>query len=217
MSIIYALVVRDPDIVLCEFSRAQGNFPQITRNIISKLPRSGKFSYTYNEKFCYHYISEDNILFICLSDAEFPRRICFLFLEDIKSNFMNRYGHVVNTVIAFGVNSEFSDVLKTRINYFNTDPNADKLQSIRSSVDEVRNIMIENIDKVLARGEKVELLVKKSEIMSEQAVTMKKRAVQVRRKMRFQNIKLYIICGVVFVFVLLLLVMSVCSPDFSEC
>ncbi|CAG9321273.1 unnamed protein product [Blepharisma stoltei] len=216
-SIIYALVVRDPDIVLSEYSRAQGNFPQITRNILSKLPRSGKFSYTYNEKYCYHYISEENIVFICLSDAEFPRRICFLFLDDIKSNFMKRYGQVVNTVIAFGVNAEFAEVLKTRMIYFNTDPNADKLQTIRSSVDQVKNIMIENIDKVLARGEKVELLVKKSEVMSEQAITMKKRAIQVRRKMWFQNIKLYLVCGCVFLFLLLLLMMSVCSPDFSEC
>lgn len=216
-SIIYALVVRDPDIVLSEYSRAQGNFAQITRNILSKLPRSGKYSYTYNEKFCYHYISQENIIFVCLADAEFPRRICFLFLDDIKNNFLDRYGQVVNTVIAFGVNAEFAEILKNRMNYFNTDPNADKLQAIRSSVDQVRNIMVENIDKVLARGEKVELLVKKSEVMSEQAVSMRKRAVQVRRKMWFQNIKLYVVGGCVFLFLFLLLLMSICSPDFSEC
>jgi len=215
--IIYALVVRDPDIVLSEYSKAQGNFPQITRNLLPKLPRNGKYSYTYNDSYCFHYSSRDGLVFMCLAEVEFPRRVCFMFLEDMQSNFMGRYGEVVNTVIAFGVNSEFSEVIKNRMNYFSSNPDVDKLQKLKSSVDQVKNIMVENIDKVLARGEKVELLVKKTEIMSEQAISMKRRAKQVRRRMWWQNIKMYLVCGFVVLILVLLLAMSICSPDFSEC
>ena len=215
--IIYAIIIRDPDTVLTEFSKAQGNFPQITRNIISKIPRNGKYSYSYNENFCYHYISEKNFMFMCLADSGFAKRTAFLFLEDLKSKFFEKYSKIANTVIAFGINSEFLDVLKTRMHLFNTDPNVDKITALKASVDQAKVIMVENIDKVLARGEKVELLVKKTEFMSEQAVTMKKRSVMVKNKMWMQNIKMYIVCGGLLVILILMISMSVCSIDFSEC
>ena len=215
--IIYAIVLRDPDVVLTEYSKAQGNFPQITRNILSKVPRSGKFSYTYNESYTYHYNSENNFLFMCLADSAFTKRVAFLFLEDIKTKFFEKYSKIANTVISFGVHSEFVEVLKARMHFFNTDTNVDKITALRASVDQAKNIMVENIDKVLARGEKVELLVKKTEFMSEQAVTMKKRAIVVKRHMWMQNIRMYAVCGCLLVLLLLMILMSVCSVDFSEC
>jgi len=36
MSIIYALIARHPDVVLCEFSQHQGNFLQISRVVLQK-------------------------------------------------------------------------------------------------------------------------------------------------------------------------------------
>ena len=215
--IIYSIVFRDPDTVLSEFSKAQGNFPQITRNIISKIPRNGKFSYAYNESYSYHYFSENNFIFMCMSDSAFTKRVAFLFLEDIKSKFFAKYSKIANTVIAFGVNAEFVEVLKSRMEYFNTDTNVDKISALKASVDQAKDIMVQNIDRVLARGEKVELLVKKTEFMSEQAVTMKKRAVLVKKKMWLQSVKVYAVCACLLCFLVLMITMSVCSTDFSEC
>jgi vesicle-associated membrane protein 7 len=216
-SIIYAILYRYPDTVISEYSKAQGNFPQITRNIITKVPKNGKFSYSYNESFVYHYISENNFMFMCLSDAEFNKRLAFLFLEDIKSKFVAKYGKISNSIIAFGIHSEFVSTIKERMDFFNTSKNIDKLTALKETVEQTKNIMLENIDKVLARGEKVELLVKKTEHMSEQAVSMKKRALLVKRKMWLQNVKMYAICGCLVILLLLMIVMSVCSTDFSEC
>ena len=216
-ALIYALVVRDPDIVLSEYSRAQGNFPQVTRSLLPNLPRNGKYSYNYNESYSFHYISEDGMLFMCLAENNFPRRTSFAFIDEIKTLFLQKYGEVVNTVIAFGVNAEFSEVLKTKMQWFSTGQHSDKLQDLQKNVDEVKSIMVENIDRVIARGTKVELLVKKFEIMSDEAVTMRKRSTRVRRHMQMNKIKIYVICGCVLLFILLLVVMSFCSVDFSEC
>jgi vesicle-associated membrane protein 7 len=215
--IIYSIIVRDPDTVITEFSKAQGNFPQITRNIISKIPRNGKFSYSYNDSFTYHYTSEANFLFMCLTESAFAKRVAFLFLDDLKSRFYEKYSKVANTIIAFGVHSEFVEVMKNRMHFYNTDKNVDKITALKASVDQAKNIMVENIEKVLARGEKVEMLVKKTELMSEQAITMKKRAVIVKRRMWMQNLRMYIICGVLVLLLILMTAMSVCSVDFSSC
>ena len=116
--IIYAIVLRDPDVVLTEYSKAQGNFPQITRNILSKVPRSGKFSYTYNESYTYHYNSENNFVFMCLADSAFTKRVAFLFLDDIKTKFFEKYSKIANTVISFGVHSEIRRSSEGKIAFF---------------------------------------------------------------------------------------------------
>lgn len=216
-SIIYAILYRYPDTVISEYSRAQGNFPQITRNIITKVPKNGKFSYSYNESFVYHYISENNFMFMCLVDAEFNKRAAFIFLEDLKGRFFSKYSKIANTVIAFGVHSEFVNTIKERMDFYSSSKNIDKLSALKETVEQTKNVLLENIDKVLARGEKVELLVKKTEHMSDQAVSMKKRAIMVKRKMWLQNIKMYAICGCLTVMLILMIVLSVCSTDFSEC
>ena len=36
MSIVYSLVARQPDVVLCEYSEHQGNFIQISRIVLQK-------------------------------------------------------------------------------------------------------------------------------------------------------------------------------------
>jgi vesicle-associated membrane protein 7 len=154
---------------------------------------------------------------MCLSDAEFNKRVAFLFLEDIKNKFFVKYGKIANSIIAFGIHSEFVGTIKERMEFFNTSKNVDKLSALKETVEQTKNIMLENIDKVLARGEKVELLVKKTEHMSEQAVSMKKRAMLVKRKMWLQNVKMYAICACLAVLLLLMIVMSVCSIDLSEC
>mmetsp|Transcript_7390 Transcript_7390/g.13770 ORF Transcript_7390/g.13770 Transcript_7390/m.13770 type:complete len:219 (+) Transcript_7390:1991-2647(+) len=216
-AIFFSIVVRDPDVVMAEFSKAQGNFPQITRNILPKLPRGGKFSYSYNSTFTFHYMTKHDLLFLCLADSSFSKRMSFLFLEDMSSKFIERYSGVYKTLIAFGANAEFSGVIRDRMNYFNTDPSADKVEALKASIDEVKNIMVDNIDKVLARGEKVELLVKKTEVMSQSAISMHQRAKQVRRKMWCKNVKMYaMLAGAVLVGILVL-AMTFCSPDFSRC
>jgi len=69
------------------------------------------------------------------------------------------------------------------MDFFNTDPNADKLKTVRQTLDKTRDVMIENIDKVLARGDKIELLVTKTAHLGDTAITMRKTATKVKQHM----------------------------------
>lgn len=213
----YALVVREPDVVLTEHYNLQGNFPQIARNILPKLPRQGKFSYTYNAAYCFHYISQGSVIVMCLADEGFSRRVAFMCLEDLYGRFMERYGNVVGSVIAFGAAKEFNAVLKARLAYFNSEPTTDKLSLLKSNLDDIRSVMVDNIDKVLARGEKVELLVKKTETMSENAVQMRRRATDLRRKMWRRNMKTYLVCALASLVLLLMMAWYFCGLTMESC
>ena len=49
---------------------------------------------------------------------------------------------------------------------FYNDPASDKLRELQKNVKDVKEIMIENIDKILERGEKIDILVEKTETMA---------------------------------------------------
>lgn len=213
----YALIIREPDVVLAEYYTVQGNFPQIARNILPKLPRQGKFSYTYNSAYCFHYVSQGSVVVMCLADEGFSRRVAFMCLEDLYGRFMERYGNVLESAIAFSTAKDFSDVLKSRLAYFNSGPITDKLSLLKSNLDDIRSVMVDNIDKVLARGEKVDLLVKKTETMSENAVQMRRRATDLRKKMWWRKVKTYLVCAVAALVLLIMLLWYMCGFTLGNC
>jgi len=48
------------------------------------------------------------------------------------------------------------------MDYYSNGTNTDRILKVRKEIDEVKSIMVENIEKVLERGEKIELLVEKN-------------------------------------------------------
>lgn len=84
----------------------------------------------------------------CLLQA-LGRRIPFAFLDDIKEKFLAAYGpEAAQYAVAYEYNTDFSSVLQQRMRYFVNDPNADTINRVRGGVAEVKNIMVENIEKV---------------------------------------------------------------------
>ena len=80
------------------------------------------------------------------------RRIPFAFLDDIKEKFLSAYGpKAAQYAVAYEFNTEFSGVLQQRMRYFANDPNADTISRVHGGVAEVKNIMVENIEKVHAQ------------------------------------------------------------------
>ena len=57
------------------------------------------------------------------------------------------------------------------MDYYASDPSADKIGQVQSKIEENKNVMRDNIDRVLERGEKIELLVKKTDELGHQAST----------------------------------------------
>lgn len=53
--------------------------------------------------------------------------------------------------------------------YFSNNPNADKVRKVQADIDDVKSIMVQNIERLLERGEKIELLVSRADVLNEQA------------------------------------------------
>lgn len=137
---------------------------------MGKIPETdGKMSYVY-DKHIFHYIVDNGMTFLCMADESTKRRITFAFLEDIKGLWRERIGEAEKSALAFSLNDMFAPILRQRMEYYAGNPQAtDNISKVQAQIDNVRDVMMENIDKLLERGEKVELLVDKTEKLNAQA------------------------------------------------
>ncbi|PRQ24967.1 putative Longin-like domain-containing protein [Rosa chinensis] len=125
-----------------------------------------------------------------LEGSTFGRQIPIAYLVRIKDDFNRRYaGGKVGTTTANGLNREFGPKLTEHMKYcVDHLEEINKLAKVKAHVTEVKGVMMENSEKVLDRGEKIEQLAK----------DFKQQGTKMRRKMWFQNMKIkLIVAGIV--------------------
>jgi len=82
----------------------------------------------------------------------------------------------------------------------------DALRNVQGEIEDVRGIMTQNIERVLERGERIDLLVDKTDKLGVGAHDFRVRSRGLRRRMWWKNVKLMVLLGVVIVFLLYLFV-----------
>jgi len=211
MPLIYALVSRGTH-VLAENSSPglTGNFSQVALVLLKKIPKEdGKLSYVY-DKYVFHYMVWAELTYLCMTDREFPRMTAFQFLEEIKTRFLATYGDRGKTAIAFAFNADFQRVLQQEMDRFNSSKD-DKVARVRDELTQVKDVMIKNIDKVLERGEKIELLVDKTEMLDQHAFKFKKQSTKLKRSMWWKNIKLLVLLAIILTLIIYAILASACG------
>lgn len=132
----------------------------------------------------FHVVVEDGITYLCLAEEGCKKRIPFSFLDNIKEAFKTKYSQdAINKAIAFQFNDSFSPIIRQRMIFFNTDPNSDAILKVNSQMDDIQDIMILNIEKIMKRGEKLELLVQQTDRMREDAVVFERTATKLKDQM----------------------------------
>jgi Synaptobrevin len=85
-----------------------------------------------------------------------------------------------------------------------------------AQVTEVKEIMMQNIEKVLDRGEKLELLVDKTENLRYQADQFQKGGKALRNKMWWQNIKMKLLVALIVCIVIVIIVRPASGPPSAK-
>ncbi|RXH83389.1 hypothetical protein DVH24_005642 [Malus domestica] len=201
MAILYAVVARGT-VVLAEFSAVTGNTGAVARRICEKLPSEAESRVCFSQdRYIFHILRADGLTFLCMANDTFGRRIPFSYLEDIHMRFMKNYGRVAPYAPAYAMNDEFSRVLHQQMEFFSSNPSADTLNRVRSEVGEIRTIMVDNIEKILERGDRIELLVDKTATMQDSAFHFKKQSKRLRRALWMKNAKLLALLTCLIVFI----------------
>uniref|UniRef100_A0A4W2FHY8 AP-3 complex subunit delta-1 n=1 Tax=Bos indicus x Bos taurus TaxID=30522 RepID=A0A4W2FHY8_BOBOX len=135
---------------------------------------------------------------------DFERSRAFNFLNEIKKRFQTTYGSRAQTALPYAMNSEFSSVLAAQLKHHSENKGLDKVMETQAQVDELKGIMVRNIDLVAQRGERLELLIDKTENLVDSSVTFKTTSRNLARAMCMKNLKLtiIIIISVVFIYII---------------
>jgi vesicle-associated membrane protein 7 len=191
--------------------------------ILPKIDHSKpqKLTYTHNQNFV-HYIADapsdhpshassaGGLTYLVIASASFGRRIPFGYLVEIKKQFLARYPPEDTdfaSLPAYGAAAFNSTLKELMISYGTTKAGQeDAIGNVQNEIENVRGIMTENIERVLERGERIDLLVDKTDRLGVGARDFRVRSRGLRRRMWWKNVKLMVLLGVVIVFLLYLFV-----------
>ncbi|XP_073697150.1 vesicle-associated membrane protein 8 [Garra rufa] len=83
---------------------------------------------------------------------------------------------------------------------------ADKVKSLQSQVDGVKDIMTQNVDRILARGERLDDLMGKSEDLQAGAQNFRHTSQKVARAYWWKNVKLIVVIVVIVLVIVLIII-----------
>ena len=147
-----------------------------------------------------------------MAESSLGRRIPFGFLFEIRKRFFEAFP---------GGSSEFADMPNYGAAGFNGEVRAlmvdygttaggqnDAITTAKREIDDVRGIMTRNIEGLLERGERLDLLVDKTDRLGGSAREFRVRTRDLKRRMWWKNIKLMGLLAVVVALIILTLVLS---------
>ncbi|KAJ4498827.1 VAMP/synaptobrevin-like protein [Lentinula lateritia] len=209
MSLIHALVAQGPTI-LAEHKAGSRDFSQATQTILSKIPpNNSKLTYVW-EQYLFHYVSEGGFTYLVMADDSAGRRMPFAFLAELQRKFLEAPSSSSSLndpeLPAYGLQATFAPTISNLMNTYNTAPPVDEIARAQAELNQVKDIMVQNVEQILSRGERIELLVDKTDVMAGQATAFRRGARSVRRQMWWRNKKilgLSILVALVLVWILL--------------
>ncbi|KAL9275820.1 putative vesicle-associated membrane protein 726 [Drosera capensis] len=210
-TLIYSFVARGT-VILAEYTEFTGNFTAIASQCLNKLPATNN-KFTYNcDGHTFNFLVDNGFTYCVVAVESVGRQLPIAFLERIKDDFIKKYGGgKAATALPNSLNKDFGPKLKEHMQYSVDHPDEmNKLSKVQAQISEVKGVMMENIEKVLDRGEKIELLVDKTDNLRNQAQEFRQQGTKMRRKMWLQNMKIKLIVLGIIIALILIIVLSVC-------
>jgi hypothetical protein len=150
---------------------------------------------------------DSGFTYLVVADDACGRQLPFQFLEKVKGIFAQKFaGSVGENANAHSLDRTFGPTLKKEMEETmaleqlsggggaqNGAVGNTKVASVQQQVSEVKEIMMDNIEKVLDRGEKIEVLVDKTEALRFQADNFHKQGRALRNRMWWNNLKMKLI------------------------
>ncbi|KAL0244620.1 hypothetical protein GEMRC1_008702 [Eukaryota sp. GEM-RC1] len=219
MSLVFALVSRGKTLLAdyTDKSIRAGNFKQVALRILDRIDiqKNHRASYAH-DNFIFHYLCENSLVFMVMADQTLKNRRPYAFLEDIKSRWFATYQQRHLSARHYEMQGDFAPVLQRQMDYFTKSP-TDNIARISKDLSDLQTVCISNIEKILDRGERLELLVDRSEGLSNTARSFNKRANQVRKAMWWDNVKSMLMVVLVCLVLLYIIVAMFCGVTFKKC
>ncbi|KFY33789.1 hypothetical protein V494_07335 [Pseudogymnoascus sp. VKM F-4513 (FW-928)] len=232
--LLYACIAHNSTILSEHTSPGASSTSSLASLILPKISHATpqKLTYTHNDNFV-HYIASapseypesptaGGLTYLVVAHSSVGRRIPFGFLVEIKNRFLSQFEPSATDFASlpnYGAASFNSELKKLMVEYGTTQSGKqDAISNVHNEIENVRGIMTENIERVLERGERIDLLVDKTDRLGGSAHDFRVRSKGLRRRMWWKNVKLMALLVLVAIFLIYLFVGFGCGlPGWSKC
>lgn len=178
----------------------------------------------------FHYLIENGVIYLVLTEKQFSRRLAFLYLDELKNEFESLYAARVNTVSRPYAFIEFDNFIqrckksytdsRATANLANTGSSGSAdgsgfsqqsasrrqnagLTKVSSELADVQRIVVQNINDILQRGEALSALDAKAVDLAAVSVRYREDARKLNQRTTFMKV-----VGVILLIVLLILAVN---------
>jgi hypothetical protein len=101
-----------------------------------------------------------------MAEQKYSERIAFAYLDNIRKIFLGQYKiETARKMQMYGA-MEFASTLRGNMELYNSPEEVDNVARLWKETEEVNQILNEDLQKLLDRSEKIDILVRKTETMS---------------------------------------------------
>ncbi|KAK3919312.1 Vesicle-associated membrane protein 713 [Frankliniella fusca] len=190
------------------------NLSENLQEIKEKLKNVEETSYeqmhTYNIPSCcpIHILLDKGIVFLCITKHSESEYLPFAFLRHVRDKFSEQPSLISRSYRAGEdeFDRDFRPVLVQILDDFNSG-RADKLSQVEEQVEDVKQIMRDNVERIIDRGERLDDLLSKALGLESQGQEFRQQTHAVFVQARCRNLKMWLVIGVLFLIFLTVVVL----------
>lgn len=222
--LLYSCIAHKTTILTECTTSASSQTSSLASLILPKIEHSTpqKLTYTHGSNQI-HYVSEapsehpdhpaaGGLTFLVVADASLGRRVPFGYLLEIRKRFFEQFpeNSDFSGMPNYGAGSFNSELKNLMVDYGTTSGGRDDaIGNAKREIDDVRGIMTKNIESLLERGERLDLLVDKTDRLGNSAQDFRVRSRGLKRQMWWKNVKLMGLLGLVIFLILMVLIIAI--------
>ena len=176
---------------------------------------------SYNQySYKFHFFNSNGITFLVFCDASYDDKLAFDFLEKINRLFIDKFSkEQIDNAISYSLRDSFNPVMKEQMDYYNNNTHIKTLtEQLKDAIIEQKNVIFEASDVLSQRGEKMDLIVKKADQLSQDSNSFMKAAKKIKRNEQCKQIKYTIIIVIAILIIAYVVFAFVCEgPTFPNC
>jgi len=182
MSLIKSALVARGTFVLCEYDASEegDDLTEISRKVLGKIPRTGVIrSYVFGGH-TFNYLLEKDLIFLCVAAMNAGSELVFQFLGDFRSRFATELARNTKAV-------DLTRILKGIMDEYNNNTSTTKVRQMERELEDVTDMMRDNLGKVMERGEGLDSLMAKTNILSSESISFRTSAKQFHDTLWWQD------------------------------
>ena len=180
-------------------------YKQQAKTLFKKLstgpPPPSRMSYESGPYFL-HYMIEQGVCYLTLSDRGYPKKLAYQYLEDLQREFAAQNGAAVETVARPYAFIKFDTFIQKTKKLYQDTRTQRNLTKLNEDLHDIQSVMTRNINDILGQGERLDHVSSMSETLRNESRKYSSRAKDLSRQALIQK---YAPLAVVVAFVLILL------------